>query len=84
MLSLAEYGEEYGQDNADDDTRGEREVEAELFSFDKDVPRQAPDVRDLVSKDKPQSHDNEECTEYDKRPAYSRHFSFRPGRVKNQ
>ena len=46
--SLAEDGEEYRQYNADNDARGERKVEAELFSFDKDVPWQTPNVRDLV------------------------------------
>jgi hypothetical protein len=83
LALLAEYGEEYRQDYADDDACGERKIEAELFSFNKYVTRQAPDARDLVGKGKPQTYYNEERTKYNKCPAYSRHFSHFPDIAKN-
>jgi hypothetical protein len=67
--SLTKYGKEYGQDNADNDARGEGKVEAELFSFDINVPRQASDIGDLVGKHEPKPDNNEQQTKGDKRPA---------------
>ena len=68
-MLLAEYGEEYGQDNADDDTCGERKVKAELFSLNKDIPRQTSNVGNFVGKHKPEPDNNEQHTNDYEHPA---------------
>jgi hypothetical protein len=59
---LAEYGEEYGQDDADNDTRGEGKVKTESFPFNRDVSREAADIGNLVGKHEAEPGDNEQQT----------------------
>ena len=81
LASLAEDGEEYREDYADDYACGKGKIEAELFSFNKYITWQTSDVGDLVGEDKTQAYYNEERTKYNKCPSYSGQFSCSPNRA---
>jgi hypothetical protein len=74
LALFVEYGEEYRQNDADDDTRRERKIEAELFSFNEDIPWQTSDVRNLVGEDEPETCKYEQHAEDDEHSADSRHL----------
>jgi len=60
MLFPADEPEDQGQDDADEDARGEREVEGELVTLDGEVTGQAPDPGDLPAHDQQDPHDGDD------------------------
>jgi hypothetical protein len=62
----AEEPEDQRQDDADEDARGDREVEGELLALDGEVAGQAADPGDLAAHDHQDAHDGDDEADEDK------------------